>query len=316
MTNLARFFRISHATLDETKRGMITSVLVGMLGTLPETLFERIGTSNDAIYIAFDMIMSNTLGFLIDVMFASETGFCSIARGNPTCSNVNISDARLPDGTVSPLMFMVRSLGGLKYLKFIITVIIDMMVSLPLYMMWSRQNPNATVWVRRIAKTVIATLTFITYVNIMRFDWAYRSVYDQRAVHDMVVIVFLVAACMTFMNSPNAEPGEEGSIIMNPRAKAIIVITAMCVIAAYQGIVSSPLFMTSIHLEGWSKAIPGLIVGIAVFGGGVSYLLSPAAKDQKQTRSKPDTTAMVTSAGITGAALAMIGAMMMYIAST
>lgn len=314
MAQLLEFFRLSHATLDETKRGLLNNIIVSMIGMFPEMIFMARGTSSDSIYTIYDLVMSTTLGFIFDVMFANDTGFCTIAnRKNLTCEGVNMTSATMSGGGISPLMHLCNSMAGIRFMKFIITVIINMMITLPLYIMWINQNPKATVFMRRIVKTIIGVVAFISYVNILQFDWAYRGIDDSRTVHDLIIVVFLVASCMTFLNSPNANPGEEGSIVMNPKSKLAMVITGLILISVYQLIVGTPFLRNFSYGDSY---IPGLVVICIIFFGGTAFLFSPAAIDKRIEKLQVDWRDWVFSACVTLTGIVMITSLIMYIIAT
>jgi energy-coupling factor transporter transmembrane protein EcfT len=118
---------------------------------------------------------------------------------------------------------------------------------------------------------------------------------------------------MTFLNSPNSNPGEEGSIIMNPRAKLILVITGLILIAIYQLIVATP------FLRGFSYGdsyIPGFLVMGIIFIVGTCFLLSPAAIDEKIKKLEVDWREWVLSACVTMSGIVMITSIILYIITT
>ena len=165
---------------------------------------------------------------------------------------------------------------------------------------------------KRIVKFVISVITFLTYVNITRFDWAYRDLGDKRTVDDIIIVVFLIAACMTFINSPDANTGEEGEVLMNPTSKLIMIGIAFALISLYQFIVNTPQ-VASFRIENASLAlVPGILVILGIFGGGFAFLLSDSAKDTSNVK-KNTTYDWVIGSGLTLSGIVMMFAVVMYV---
>lgn len=288
------FFRLTHSTIDQTTRGLLLGFILGGMGILPDTLLSHMKVSNDAIYVGYDMLIQNTVAFLFEIALADEVGFCLIAKKNASCvaeaitGNVAKATDLLLGGSntlpspklhTNPWVNIFSAVGGVRFLRFVICVFINLQIALPIYMLWLRRYPASPLWQRRLVKMAIEATTFLVFGNILKFSWAYRNFNDSKRVHDLVVVVFAVAACLSFMNTPNAEKGEEGEVVMNVNAKFIIVFTTFVLVAFYQilhemmtlGVIYNP---TSVLL----KVLPGVVSVSSIFAGALWVLFRKKSK--------------------------------------
>jgi hypothetical protein len=345
---LLEFFRLSHATIDQTARGLSLSLLLGGMGILPETFLTYLGVSNDAMYVMYDIVFQNTIGFMADIMIADEVGFCILAKNNASCmieaaediiAETSASEIAAKAQQMATTLFkssskiptqaggggkklydqnafvnMFSALGGMRFLKYIITIFIGLMITLPMYMLWLRYNQNAPVWKRRLVKMSIEATTFLVFGNILRYAWAYRDTSEVDKVHDLIVIVFTVAASVSFLNTPNALKGEEGEVIMNIRAKFIIIFIVFALISIYQ------LFVEIIQRRKLyipqnliAKVLPGIIVLSSILAAVFSLLFSKQAKSTIKDQKKVTTFDWVYSSVAFGLCLIGFVGLVLYV---
>lgn len=346
LKGLLEFFRLSHATIDQTARGLFLSLLLGGMGVLPETFLTYLGVSNDAMYLMYDIVFQNTIGFMADIMIADEVGFCILAKNNASCmieaaedviaqtsalevasqaeniartlfKNSSTNRAQLGGGILydqNPFVNMFSALGGMRFLKYIITVFIGLMIALPMYMLWLRYNQDAPVWKRRLVKMGIEATTFLVFGNILRYAWAYRDTSEVDKIHDLIVIVFTVAASVSFLNTPNAVKGEEGEVIMNIKAKFIIIFIVFALVSVYQLFVEiiqrRKLYVPQSLLM---KVLPGTIVLLAILASVGALLFSKKAKSTIKDRKKVTTFDWIYSSVAFGMCLIGFFGLVLYV---
>ena len=258
-------------------------------------LLDGRNVSDDTIYMYNDLIVGSILGYLIDRGLANRYGFCSISDKNPSCGNL-LNNSK-PNNTqdTSFIYWLFADVTGLSFLKFIITIMIDLMISIPLYVRYKQTQAEKNVWKDKAVKYAIAIGTFVLYVNVTRFEWAYLSKSSANngglanPPSDMTMTVFLMSACMTFLNTPNVEKGDAGYAVMNKSMKLFIVMASMAIMGLYQltkGVTSG--FAHNFLRGGSSRRMYGGMATILVIFVASGYmLLRPEAIDNANPKPMP-----------------------------
>jgi hypothetical protein len=245
-----------HPVQGEVARGLMTSLIVAMILAYFEALCKKAGVPDDSVVLFLDMIIGALLGFMLDIAFGTARGFCSIATGSTYKSCVNAGVQQLTD----PISLMLGEVGGISFLKFIITVLVDVMVTLPLFGMSIKAGMD-TAAEKKITKVFIATVTFFLYANQTRFSFAYKETSDQT---DFIMTVFLTCVSMAFLAFPE---DKNLSTVFSPKARFYMVSVAfllMCVYFAVKKIKSGTLY-DMFHGNSRRSAFTGLMV-IALLG--------------------------------------------------
>ena len=86
---------------------------------------------------------------------------------------------------------------GSEFLKYLITVAIDIMISIPIFIRYKETQRDKNVFRDKAIKLIISVVTFFLYANMTRFEWAYSG----SGKYDMLMIVFLVASSLSFLNT-------------------------------------------------------------------------------------------------------------------
>ena len=218
---------------DEASRGVVASLISTSSMLLFEAYLDSKNVSSSAIYTYYDLILGNLVSFVADIVLSSKVGFCLISQ-KPGCSAVDLSASRMSNGKHSSIFYLLKSIGGQNFLRFIITVVIDMMITVPLFVKWKELYPNTSIFKEKMVKTVINFVSFIVYANVLRFNWAYLATDDPAKIHDMIVVSLIVLVSLIFLNTKDVEEGGAGYSVMNKNSKMYFAIIAFSLIGVYQ----------------------------------------------------------------------------------
>jgi hypothetical protein len=158
----------------EKDLGLLTSVVSGTAAYLLMYLFELAGVPV-ADATALMSVITNGLGYVLDVMFAKQC-FGDFARPESGASYRLVSSA-------DRAAWLLRSLASFAFVRFLITIAIDVIVSrfvLRYAQSLLDQAGILTTWRWRDTALALA-ITFVNFnlfVNRLRFDWAYRVAPD------------------------------------------------------------------------------------------------------------------------------------------
>lgn len=203
-------------TNSETVRGVWASLMVSMAMVWVEVILDQAKVSPDATFLYNDILVGSTLSFLADKFFATASGFKMLQAGDFTG---NIAQTL---GAVSSTQFM----------RYFVTVFIDALVSVPLFVKVLKAHPTMKPLFRRIVKYAIALITFATFNNMLRFGWSYSDKVTDIA--DIVVAAFMICASMSYLNAPSVEPGSPGYAVMNEKSRLFFVMGGWSIFAMYQ----------------------------------------------------------------------------------
>jgi len=164
----------------EKKRGTFVSVLMSILLNLIGALMFHIGVKEGLVVTNYGFILGPVIGFMLDQGIATDAGF-----------GVKF--------TMAGVKFTFASLVSGNFMRYIITVVLDMFISNPLQDVLKRQakqmgvikqltaNKDSKRWVpawydRFVARnfpsllqSIVAIITFNAYTNQTRFAWAYPA---------------------------------------------------------------------------------------------------------------------------------------------
>lgn len=201
---------------SESLRGVWASFMVSLLFVWVEVMLEQGRVKPDAIFLYNDLLVGSTVGFLADKFFATTTGYSFLRAGNLS-------------GNAAQALAAVSST---EFLRYFVTVFIDALVSVPLFVKSLKSFPKMGAVQRRMVKYAISLITFATFNNPLRFGWAYASKATPQM--DLIVAAFLVCASMSYLNAPAVNPGTPGYAVMNRKARMLFVAAGWLCFALYQ----------------------------------------------------------------------------------
>jgi hypothetical protein len=210
---VARF--IKDPIKGESFRGLYTSLFIGLITFYPELFLDSNQVPPETILLYYDLILGNVLGYLFDLIFASKAGFTSISKGDYS----------------GVLHTTLSSLGSSRFLKFALTVCIDIMISMPLFMKFLEAHPNVSILKKKVVKYFIAAFTFFLYGNMTRFKWAYVTTGTDSL--DIIMLVLLLSISMSYLNTSTPLQGEQGYGVMGSNKKLILVMIGFLLYTLY-----------------------------------------------------------------------------------
>lgn len=286
-----------HPTKGQTFRGVLMSVLVSMFLAYSEALLKKGGVPDDSVLMFHDMLIGSTLGFLADIVFGTTRGFCSMARGDTHKACVAEGAQQLK----GPLEIALAEVGGMTFLKYVITVLIDLMISMMLFSQATSAGITDPMQ-KKALKMIIALVTFFLYANKTRFDFAYiRS----DSATDFVMTVFLASVSMAFLSFPESEDPGLNSVFA-PKSRLFIVIGAfvsMCMYMSFKG-VRSGFLHNLFHGTPARKSMTGGLVLLCILGLSIFAMSKSAKKEHVESDPGYELTTGLMAAG---AALAIAG---------
>lgn len=192
---------------SERFRGLLMSAISGVLANLLNFVgIKYMGLSVQLSSVLFLQVMGNVMGYILDILFAKKNFIINNFHGSGT----NF-DGPLPYREIGTrVKWLVNSFLSKQFYRFIITVIIDTLVSLSL-LNWSIKAMDSkkilTEFKYRnfMLAALIAVGTFFLYNNILRFDWAYVD-HDQ-PIFNVIILMWVTLVLMMYAVTYTAAPG-------------------------------------------------------------------------------------------------------------
>jgi len=218
---------ISSVKQAEDSRAFITSIAVSVIGLILKIIYPSATPLNDYIFI--QMIFGNMLGFIADQIYATKEGF-SLFKGGASAKGIvstiedngvqkinwNIDKFSIDETTkkltlnpgeslenlgkpLSLMSFMLKKVGSIQFIRYMITVIIDVIISTVIYSIareyYKKNYPFSFMGFKPFKKYkdgkenkkldlfiqfLIGFSTFAIYVNILRLSWAYQEMPEDK----------------------------------------------------------------------------------------------------------------------------------------
>jgi hypothetical protein len=176
----------------EKGRGLSTSLVTGaMAASLQFFGMNVLGMSLEMSTVIFMNLFGTINGYIFDILFAKR-------------------DFRLPDGSIQPVPYrqlktraawLLRSFVGKQFFRYLITGLIEAMVALAVLRAFVNYLDRRGVlkdWKYRntLAAVVVAVFLFLLFVNVLRFDWAYKDTDD--AMMNIIVLMWTTIVVMMY----------------------------------------------------------------------------------------------------------------------
>jgi hypothetical protein len=205
----------------QESRGMTTSLIVALVFGTFSTLINTVSKVHLPTSTALlSLFLGNTVGFLMDNAMGTNEGLRKFQK----------------DGFTSGIKNMFSSLASGKYLRYIVTVLLDVFVAL--LMLHTTYNAmiqlpyfgcnNLTKSVANgIVASVIGIITFNAFTNQTRFLWAYPdpSLGIKNTLPSFTILMSTIIMALIFLR---ADTGNEG--IDNRKIKIIMVYAVLGII--------------------------------------------------------------------------------------
>ena len=187
----------------ETDRGVLMSMFTSTIIILMSSLMYSFNIPKDMVLFNFGFIFSPILGYLFDIGFAKDDGLNKIS---------NPSDW---------FKYTFEKFSNLTFIKYIITVLLDMFISSPIQDVMSIiMQPLQKSLLRNkniigqftgntlpsIIQAIVAFATFQAYTNQTRFEWAYKEA-PEKDFSTTILLMTAISACVFLIhNIPGALP--------------------------------------------------------------------------------------------------------------
>jgi uncharacterized membrane protein len=243
--NKPNIFKWDPNSTDEDKiertsdRGLIISNVL-FISTVFQALMKNSGAARMPLLLYYGFFLALVFGFMGDQGFGTDEGYGYYKIGQKIDDNASSSKKTL-NGISSVIKFMLGKLVSKEFMRYIITVFIDIFISMPimaiigivtipfqnkLTLIASKSNIvvkkilNMLVFqFDNILQSVIFVATFLLYTNETRFRWAYPSndILEQNLIPSSTIKLSLAisAAIYVVCNIPNVE-GLKGKSNMIP----------------------------------------------------------------------------------------------------
>ena len=181
---------IYHPFTGEKLRGMLASAAASVLGNLLNVFGQSV--------LGLNPLLSTTLflqggasfvGYILDILFA-KSSFSGRA--------VPYSDL------ATRTRWLVKSFISSPFMKYVVTVIIDTLIMVELLktiLDFLDAKEIRFKFRNEVCAAVVSVLTFILYVNAMRFNWAYVD--SENVLINVLMLAWLALTMMIFCVSRN-----------------------------------------------------------------------------------------------------------------
>ena len=153
----------------QEKRGVIVSLFSAILLNIIGAVFAALRIPKDKIVFNFGFILGPVIGFMLDMGFGTDSGLAIFQKDKQKW-----------------VKYMLANLANVKFLRFIVTVLLDMFISNPVQdqmqlVLKPHTNAMQTNFIGKftaknmpsIIQSIVALVTFLAYTNQTRFQWAY-----------------------------------------------------------------------------------------------------------------------------------------------
>ena len=191
---------------NETKRGTLVSAFLAVLMSIVGGIFVKLGVPQNKIVFNYGFIYGPVLGYMLDIGIGKHQGLDLFKNDQ-----------------VAWTKYVFESLAGIKFVKYINTVLLDMFISSPiqdmiqLFIKPVRNNllKNNSIGkitganMPSIIQAIVAFITFNAYTNKTRFSWAYQEKTKPTMDLSIALATALSAALFLIYNLPNSTSRNE-----------------------------------------------------------------------------------------------------------
>lgn len=210
----------------QATRGMIVSVVLGVvLAALNFTADKfKADTATSALLIGF--IFAPMIGYMGDIGFASEQGLRLSLAENDDTKMIGMFNKKGSN-------YVYGNLSDSKYIRYFVTVLLDLFISVPIYTTIVNQFANSRYMsvVSGLVSSFIGIITFQAYTNQTRFLWAYPDPdtdYNSWIQSSTILLATAISGVM-FLIGPKV--AEEGSLTNNPWFRIGIVLLSLAMMS-------------------------------------------------------------------------------------
>jgi hypothetical protein len=178
-------------------RGIVVSLTSASVAFCITLFMKNIGVPNAFIEANFSFFYSNVITYMAERVLATDEGL-RMFKANP----------------FKGLPLALKSLTEVHFIKFFLTIMLDMFISIPIietlaaYLLkytpvlmagngYDKYIANS---LRPMLMVFVAAITFLAYANMTRFQWAYPSEHqnDRLRINDSVMYLSISVAAAVF----------------------------------------------------------------------------------------------------------------------
>lgn len=190
---------------EEYYRGTIASIFTTIFANTINILYMKLRKQKDTkdsnIISSFVIlfIIGNTLGYCLDMIFAKRS-----------FNDIEISY----DDYNTRLSKLLTSFISIQFVKFFLIVILDMIIIHTIFKVIEEQLDKHKInfnYRNEIIISVISLLTFVTYVNLLRFNWVYKQ--GMNPWMDMTMYAWIFITIIIFLSNRNTKNTKNTKIL-------------------------------------------------------------------------------------------------------
>ena len=197
----------------ELNRGLLVSIMSSVFLGVISAIFAQLKVPQDLIIFNYGFVFAPVLGFLLDIGFGKYDGLELYYKDTSEWSK-----------------HVISSLCSMKFIKYVITVFLDMFISSPIQEILQSLGSTLTNELRNgdfiaqftsknmpsIIQSIVAVITFNSYTNNTRFAWAYEE--KQNKSNDLFIALATAISGVVFLIYNNS------SVSMDKRMSYIVFI--------------------------------------------------------------------------------------------
>lgn len=174
----------------EKLRGAVMSVITGVLANVLNVGGQAMGVPIQLSSFLSLNLIGNLLSYILDILFAKQNFYTG-----GTVSKISYTDFK------TRLSWLGSSFFNKYFFRFVITVFLDTIIYLSLldytiYLMNSYKLFMDYKYRDVVLAGIIALVTFVLYVNVIRFDWAYS--HEENPLMNVLIIVWLTLLLVVY----------------------------------------------------------------------------------------------------------------------
>jgi len=185
--------------LTSKQRGTLTTVISGAVGKIINLILLQMGLGQYFAFVIY-AILSNLLTYTLDILFAKR--IFHLAQGfagqTPYIGSVPYHDL----GTRAS--WLIKSLASAQFFRFVVTMIIDFIISISIIDFLKKYMDMKEIhfWGRDfMIATLVPAFTFLLFLNILRFDWAYNE--KASPIMNIIVLLWVSMFILVFVLNTN-----------------------------------------------------------------------------------------------------------------
>ena len=177
--------------IDRTQnRGMLVSLISAILLNIVGGIMTKMNVPNSMILVNYGFIFGPVVGYLLDIGIGTDTGL-----------------SQFKNSKFNWFKYILESLISGKFLRYVVTVLLDLFISSPLQDLLNKVIGPVTLKMQSmdaytqlvsknmpsILQSIVGFITFNAYTNQARFNWAYPGDLPEKYVINSKVILLVTS---------------------------------------------------------------------------------------------------------------------------